>query len=87
MDTQNQDNWIEGHQPDPRFPTQPEFVELSALSGQYGLSESQILELALVHPGSCLRSDGNPWVDHGPDDKSLYFHEPTLKEALASKPS
>ncbi len=84
MSTHGQDNWIEQHQPDPRFPTQPEFVELAALSAHYGLSESKILELALEHPGSCLRSDGNPWVDHGSGDKSLYFHEPTLKAALAS---
>lgn len=83
--TQDPQTWIERHQPDPRFPTDPEFVMISALSNQYGLTESTILELALSYPGSCIRHDGNPWVDHGQRDQTLYFHEPTLKTALAAK--
>lgn len=82
---QNPHSWIDRHEPDPRFPTDPEFVALPALSEQYSLAESTILELALAHPGSCIRSDGNPWVDHGNLDQTLYFHEPTLKSALATK--
>ncbi len=85
MNTQAPNNWIDRHQPDPRFPTDPEFVALKALSQEYGLSEAAILELALAHPGSCLQSDGNPWVDHGSADQTLYFHEPTLRMALATK--
>lgn len=77
--------WTDQHQADPRFPTNPEYVELDALAKEYGLKPSQILELALVRPGTCLRSDGNPWVDHGDGDQSLYFHEPTLKAARAAK--
>jgi hypothetical protein len=75
--------WIDGHNPDPRFPTEPDYVEVSALSRLYGIAEEKILALALSRPGTCLRSDGNPWVDHGRRDKSLYFHEPTLKAAIA----
>lgn len=84
MSTHDSHTWIDRHQPDPRFPTDPEFVTLEALSQEYGISQTNILELALSHPGSCLQSDGNPWVDHGPADHTLYFHEPTLKKALAA---
>ena len=85
INTTTDNQWIEKHESDPRFPTKPEYVEIGALSQQYGISESQILELALVRPGTCLRSDGNPWVDHGEDDQSLYFHEPTLRAAVSAK--
>ena len=87
MDTNtiSENSWIDQHQPDPRFPTKPEYVELEALSKQYGIAQSKILELALVRPGTCLRSDGNPWVDHGEGDQSLYFHEPTLRAAVSAK--
>lgn len=86
MDINGSSNtWTEQNRPDPRFPTNPEFVELDALAREYGVTASQILELALVRPGTCLRSDGNPWVDHGDGDQSLYFHEPTLRAARAAK--
>jgi hypothetical protein len=86
MDSNTSENtWIEHHQPDPRFPTSPEYVQIAALAQHYGVPEDQILELALVRPGTCLRSDGNPWVDHGNQDRSLFFHEPTLRAALAAK--
>lgn len=84
MENTPDNKWIEQHDADPRFPTKPEYVELRALSQQYSISEEKILELALTRPGSCLRSDGNPWVDHGSADKSLYFHEPTLRAAVTS---
>jgi hypothetical protein len=83
--TTSDNAWIDQHQPDPRFPTNPDFVELSALAQQYGVQADKILELASVRPGTCLRSDGNPWVDHGADDESLYFHEPTLRAAVSAR--
>lgn len=80
--TPDNNEWVDGSEADPRFPTRPEFVLVAALAERYNLSEAQILELARTHSGACLRSDGNPWVDHGSADRTLYFHEPTLRTAL-----
>lgn len=85
MDTHTSNSWVEQHEPDPRLPTSPDYVELEALSAQYGVPSSAILQLALDRPGACLQTDGNPWVDHGRNDETLYFHEPTLQAAISTK--
>jgi hypothetical protein len=78
----SENDWVERHQADPRFPTDPDFVEVGALCERYQTSAPEIMQLARIHPGSCLCSDGNPWVDHGAEDRTLFFHEPTLQAAL-----
>jgi hypothetical protein len=39
-DTTSENTWVDQHQPDPRFPTNPDYVELEALSEQYGIEQS-----------------------------------------------
>lgn len=83
--TLNPKIWITQHTADPRFPTDPDFVTVGALSKRYGIPVATITSYCSKHPGSCFSYDSMPWVDHKSYEQTLYFHEPTLQAAFKRK--
>ena len=71
-------DWIDQHEPDPRLPTDPDFVEVNALAENYGASRDTLVRFAIENPTKARRSNGNPWTESEHAREALFLHEPSV---------
>ena len=74
-------DWINQHEADPRLPTDPEYVEVSALAQSYGASRDSLIRFAIENPRKARKSNGNPWTESDTKE-ALFFHEPSVEALL-----
>ena len=78
----NEIDWTEGSDMDPRLPTDPDYVEATALQKELGINYDDLMEYAGKHPKNARCAAGNPWTPSMRE--KLFLNQHAVQEHFSS---